>query len=217
MKKSLVVLSFLFAVSCRESRHVQKEVVDLKDSNELMAEIKHDTIIFTKETLPIEHYNFNKLLIGKHSIGKVKTNTRISKAELLFDFDNIDTVSIGCYGFCGGGEAYQYSMNGEILLSFIPKRYTDTILYIAAVHPNIMTATSLSPHSSLKKLLEYYPDLLLEQDLMTGNEYFYDSVYQWQFVNVLCKGEKMMGNYPIAEVPSKPFSLAQHFDWILIK
>ncbi len=120
------------------------------------------------------------------------------------------------FGYGGGGPAYIYNLGRQPLLALIPKLNMDTILLIIAAHKDLKTTNGLNPNSTVADLLEKYPSLTINQDLMNSWEYATDTTNKWNFIFITDE-KQQIGDYPELEVPSKPKRLSIKTSWITIK
>ena len=119
------------------------------------------------------------------------------------------------FGFDGGSPAFLYYSGDELVFGLIPKLDNDTLHCIIAVSRKLQTTNGLNPNSSVRDLIQKYPDLTVQQDLMNGWEAFEDKINRWYFV-FMTDEKTQIGEYPELEVPSKPKRINTKTDWITI-
>ena len=161
-------------------------------------------------------FQFSDYKIMKGQLGPIKIGMTLSEAEKHFEGLTKKENEATCFGFGGGGSAFEYYLGDEMVFSLIPTRDTDTLLLIIAVHNNLSTANGLHPKASVSELLEKYPDLMVNQDLMNGWEFFKDTTNNWDFVFKTDEATEI-GEYPEIEIPSKPKRMTFQSDCIVIR
>lgn len=169
-----------------------------------------------KNTEQSVNFDFDNFKILKGQLGEIKIGMTISEAEVQFPGLTKKTDEATNFGFGGGSPAYLYYSGNELLFGLIPKLETDTLLFIIAAHKNLQTTNGLNPNSTVEDLLEKYPDLTVNQDLMSGGEFFQDKMNNWDFV-FKTNEQTEIGNYPELEVPSRPKRLTTKTEWIVIR
>lgn len=170
------------------------------------------------EKLISESTNFqpSEFKIKKAKLGPIKIGMTIKEAENQFDgLIKKEDVAVN-FGLGGGSPAYLYYSGDKLVFGLIPSLDTDTILSIIAVNKNLETTNGLNPNSTVKELLDKYPDLIVNRDLMNGWEYFQDQENGWDFV-FMTNEESQIGEYPDLDNPSKPKRLTTKTDWIEIR
>lgn len=178
---------------------------------------EHQTDLTTEtEAEQTVQFDFDKFKIQKRQLGEIKIGMTIAEAEMQFSGLTKQTDEATNFGFGGGSPAYLYYSGDELLFGLIPKLETDTLLLIIAAHKNLQTTNRLNPNSTVEELLRKYPDLTVNQDLMSGGEFFKDLENGWDFV-FKTNEQTEIGNYPELEVPSKPRRLSTKTDWIVIR
>lgn len=80
----------------------------------------------------------------------------------------------------------------------------------------MQTTNGLNPNSTVNELIQKYPDLTVQQDLMNSWEFFQDQTNNWDFIFITDEKTEI-GEYPELEVPSKPIRLTTKTDWIIIR
>ena len=161
-------------------------------------------------------FQFSKFKIMKGQLGPIKIGMTIKEAENQFDELTKKEDKAINYGIDGGGSAYVYYSGNEIIFGLIPNRDNDTVLRIIAKHENLRTTNGLSPNSSVKELLNKYPDLMVNRNLMMGWEHFQDRENGWGFV-FKTNQKNRIGEYPDVDNPSKPKRLTTKTDWITMR
>ena len=160
--------------------------------------------------------NFNTFKIKKECLGKIKIGMSLAEAEQHLSGFRKEVSEAVLFGFGGGSPAYLYYWKDEIVLGLIPKLDTDTLLYLVAAHPKLRTTNGLKPTSSVKELLQQYPDLMVTQDLMNEWEFFQDEKNGWDFIFMTDK-ETEIGEYQDLYQPAVPKRLNTKSDWITIR
>jgi len=140
-------------------------------------------------------FQFSEFKIMKHQLGSIKIGMTIKEAENQFYGLTKKVNEAVNFGFGGGSPAYLYYSGDKIVFGLIPSLGTDTLLFIIAAHKNLETTNGLNPNSTVKELLEKYPDLWVNQDLMNSWEYFQDSENGWDFV-FMTDEQTQIGEYP---------------------
>jgi len=203
MKHILTFLIGLFLFGCNSSTKTENNQTETVPTNE-------------KNTEQSVNFDFENFKILKGQLGEIKIGMTISEAEVQFPGLTKKTDEATNFGFGGGSPAYLYYSGNELLFGLIPKLETDTLLFIIAAHKNLQTTNGLNPNSTVEDLLEKYPDLTVNQDLMSGGEFFQDKMNNWDFV-FKTNEQTEIGNYPELEVPSRPKRLTTKTDWIVIR
>lgn len=171
---------------------------------------------FIIEKKSVQTVDFEKFQILKGRLGEIKIGLTITEAEMQFTGLTKKTEEATNFGFGGGSPAYLYYMGDKLLFGLIPKLQTDTLLFIIASHKDLQTTNGLNPNSTVKNLIEKYPDLTINQDLMSIGEFFQDKINGWDFV-FKTDEQTEIGDYPKLEVPSRPKRLTTKADWIVIR
>lgn len=161
-------------------------------------------------------YNPSKFPIQKGQLGDIKIGMTVSEAEEKFSGLRKETGLAADFGYGGGSPAYLYYSNDKVAFGLITTLDTDTVLFIIAADPQLKTTNGLNPTSTVKEILGVYPDMKVNQDLMNGWEYFYDTTNQWEYV-FMTDPERQVGKYSALEVPSEPKTVGIKSDWITIK
>lgn len=120
------------------------------------------------------------------------------------------------FGFDGGGNASIYSLGNEPILALVPKRDSKEILAIIAISQTLKTNNGLNPISSVKEIIEKYPTMKIDHNLMMNWESMFDYVNNWKFV-FNTDENKRIGEYKENDVQSKPKAVDTKMDWIAIK
>lgn len=166
-----------------------------------------------KETV---QFDFDKLKILKGQLGEIKIGMTITEAETKFFGLTKKTDEAINFGFGGGSPAYLYYSEDELLFGLIPKLQTDTLLTIIAIHKKLQTINGLNPNSTVNELIQKYPNLTVQQDLMNSWEFFQDRTNKWDFIFITDEKTEI-GEYPKLEVSSKPKRLTTKTEWITIR
>ncbi len=161
-------------------------------------------------------FDFSAFPVDKAKVGSIRIGMTITQAEQHLKGLTKEVSEAINFGYGGGSPAYVYSFSKQPLLVLIPKLDTDTTLLIIAIHKNLRTTNGLTPNSTVAELLEKYPNLTINQDLMNSWEYATDTTNQWDFVFATDENQQV-GEYPELEVPSKPKRLAVKTNWITIR
>lgn len=160
--------------------------------------------------------DFDKFKIQKGQLGEIKIGMTITEAEMQFTGLTKKTDEAINFGFGGGSPPYLYYQGDELIFVLIPKLETDTLLFIIAAHKKLQTTNGLNPNSTVNELIQKYPDLTVQQDLMNSWEFFQDQTNNWDFIFITDEKTEI-GEYPELEVPSKPIRLTTKTDWIIIR
>jgi hypothetical protein len=181
------------------------------NNNQVIPDLAIDNKNEITSKLKYEDY---KILNGQ--LGNIKLGMTIPEAEKQFSGLSKKVDYATNFGFDGGSPAFLYYSGDELIFGLIPKLDTDTLLYIIAAHKKLQTTNGLNPNSSIGELIQKYPNLTVEQDLMNGWEIFEDTINRWQFV-FMTDEKTQIGEYPELEVPSKPKRITTKTDWITIQ
>jgi hypothetical protein len=160
-------------------------------------------------------FDFKNFEIQKNQLGQIKIGTTINEAEKQFEGLVKKEVDAFCFGFDGGGLAYLYYANDEPIFGLIPKRGNDTVLCIIAAHQNLQTTNGLHPKALVSELLQKYPEMMIELDVMNMWNFFEDEKNEWRFVFDQLQ-EPEYGNQADIESPMKPKDLTMQSNWIAI-
>jgi hypothetical protein len=161
-------------------------------------------------------FDISKLKIKKGHIGNITVGMTVTEAEKhlngLIKKESLSTD----FGFGGGGPAYLYYLDNQLILSIIPKLGNDTIHAIIAIHKNLKTYNGLSPKTSVENILITYPNHQVEKDLMNDWEFMKDTQNNWTFVFFTNENNEI-GKYIDITLPSKPYNILIESDWITIE
>lgn len=160
-------------------------------------------------------FDFKNFEIQKNQLGQIKIGTTISEAEKHFEGLDKKEVDAFSFGFDGGGLAYLYYANDEPVFGLIPKLGNDTVLCIIAVHQNLQTTNGLHPNALVSELLQKYPKMMIELDVMNMWSFFEDDKNECRFVFDQLQ-EPDYGNQADIESPMKPTDLTMQSNWIAI-
>lgn len=169
-----------------------------------------------KETEQTVQFDFDKFKILKGQLGEIKIGMTIAEAEMQFSGLTKKTDEATNFGFGGGSPAYLYYSGDELIFGLIPKLDTDTLLFIIAANKKLQTTNGLNPKATVSELIQKYPDLTVEQDLMNSWEFCQVETNGWDFI-FMTDEKTQIGEYPELEVPSKPKRLTTKTDWITIR
>ncbi len=149
-------------------------------------------------------------------MGEIKIGMNIKEAEkLIANLTKSETEAYD-FGFDGGGNASIYSLGNEPILALVPKRDSKEILAIIAISQTLKTNNGLNPISSVKEIIEKYPTMKIDHNLMMNWESMFDYVNNWKFV-FNTDENKRIGEYKENDVQSKPKAVDTKMDWIAIK
>lgn len=179
------------------------------------SETETDLTIEKKSEQSVD-FNFDQFKIRKGQLGEIKIGMTITEAEMQFTGLTKKTDEATNFGFGGGSPAYLYYSGDELIFGLIPKLETETLLFIIAAHKKLQTTNGLNPNSTVNELIQKYPDLTVQQDLMNSWEFFQDQTNKWDFI-FMTDEKTEIGEYPELEVPSKPKRLTTKTDWITIR
>lgn len=203
MKQLLILLFGLLLFGCNSTPKTENTEVN----TELTIEKKRNTTLY---------FDFDKFKILKGQLGEIKIGMTIQEAERQFTGLTKKVDKATNLGFGGGSPAYLYYLGDELIFGLIPKLETDTLLFIIAAHKKLQTTNGLNPNSTVGELIQKYPDLKVQQDLMNSWEFFQDETNGWDFIFITDEKTEI-GEYPELEVPSKPKRLMTKTDWITIR
>lgn len=178
-------------------------------------ENKVDSII-REQSEKTDDFQFDKFKILNGQLGEIKIGMTIKEAELQFTGLTKKTDEAVSFGFGGGSPTYLYYSGDELIFGLIPKLGTDTLLFIIAAHKSLQTTNGLNPNSTIAELIQKYPDLTVQQDLMNSGEFYQDKNNGWDFI-FMTDEKTQIGEYPELEVPSKPKRLMTKANWITIR
>jgi hypothetical protein len=203
MKQLITIFISLFLFSCNST--FKKET----------SEANLDSTQKTEKSIS-SAFDFKSFKIMKEQLGGIKIGMTIAEAETHFSGLVKKVDEAVNFGFGGGSPAYLYYADNELIFGLISKLDTDSLLIIIAVHKKLRTVNGLNPNSTVSELLQKYPDLTVQQDLMNSGEFFQDTINNWDFV-FMTDEKTAIGDYPELEVPSKPKRLYKKTDWIAIR
>lgn len=206
MNKYLIVIIFGLFLSCKDTKHQEQgSNAFCSNGQEASGTVKNGI-----------GFDFSAFTISKGGIGPIRIGMSIAQAEEQLGGLTKEVSEATVFGYGGGSPAYTYSLANHPLLVLIPKLDTDTILLIIAAHKDLTTTNGLNPNSTVADLLETYPNLTVNQDLMNGWEYASDTANHWEFV-FTTEEKEQVGEYRELEVPSEPKRLKIQTNWITIK
>ena len=160
--------------------------------------------------------DFDDFKISKGQLGNIKIGMTITDAEQQFTILTKKVDEATNFGFGGGSPAYLYYSGEDLIFGLIPKLGTDTLLFIIAANKKLQTTNGLNPRATVSELIQKYPDLTVEQNLMNSWEFYHDETNGWDFV-FMTDDKTQIGEYPELDVPSKPKRLTTKTDWITIR
>lgn len=201
MKQLLTLLFGILLIGCNSTNKT--------DNNESQTDLPTET----EQTV---QFDFDEFKIRKRELGKVKIGMTIKEAEQHFTGLTKKVNEATNFGFGGGSPAYLYYADDELIFGLIPKLDTDTLLFIIAANKKLQTIHGLNPNSTVSELIQKYPDLTVEQDMMNSWEFYQDEINGWDFI-FMTDEKTQIGEYPKFEVPSKPKRLTTKTDWITIR
>lgn len=170
----------------------------------------------TTETEQTVQFDFDKFKILKGQLGGIKIGMTIKEAEKQFAGLTKKVDEATNFGFGGGSPAYLYYSGDKLIFGLIPKLDTDTLLFIIAAHKKLQTTNGLNPNSTVDELIQKYPDLTVQQDLMNEWEFFQDTKNEWDYI-FMTDDKTETGKYKDLETPSKAMRLTTKTDWITIR
>lgn len=169
-----------------------------------------------KSDLKKSTFNYSDFIISKGQLGKIKIGMTITEAEKQFSaFEKRESDAIN-FGWDGGGAAYLYYFENELIFGLIPRMNSDTILAIIAVAEKLETTNNLNPKALMKELQQAYPNKMIHFNLMNQWEYMEDETNDWTFV-FMTKEKNRIGKYSELQTESKPLNLEVKADWICIE
>lgn len=179
--------------------------------------IKQEEIIELPKEIETEKFDYDKFLINKGSLGPIKIGMTISEAEKsLGNLTKVESEAFH-FGFDGGGIAYLYYDNKDVVLGLIPQLNNDTIISIIAASNRLKTKNDISPISSIKELSVKYPKIELTQNLLNSWEEITDTSNNWTFVFMSDENNKI-GEYKDLFLPATQMkNMDAKSDWITIK
>ena len=174
------------------------------------------TTDLTSERQSESSVDFDDFEISKGQLGNIKIGMTITEAEQQFTVLTKKVDEATNFGFGGGSPAYLYYSGDDLIFGLIPKLGTDTLLFIIAANKKLQTINGLNPRATVSELIQKYPDLTVEQNLMNSWEFYHDETNGWDFV-FMTDEKTQIGEYPELDVPSKPKRLTTKTDWITIR
>lgn len=215
MKQLVILLFGLMLLGCNSEN---KSANNIAVAETVIADVQNNenTINVLLEKPSETPFNFTNFKIGKGQLGKIKIGMTIEEAEKQFTGLTKKVDEATSFGFGGGSPAYLYYLGDELVFGLIPELETDTLLFIVAIHKNLQTTNGLNPKSSVSNLLEKYPNLTVQEDLMNDWEYFQDKKNNWDFI-FMTDEDTQIGEYPELNAISKPKRLTTKADWLTIK
>ena len=154
--------------------------------------------------------------MSKIHLREIKIGMNIKEAEkLIANLTKSETEAYD-FGFDGGGNASVYSLENEPISALVPKRDSKEILAIITISQTLKTNNGLNPRSSVKEIIEKYPTMKIDHNLMMNWESMFDYVNNWKFVFITDEN-KRIGEYKENDVQSKPKAVDTKMDWIAIK
>lgn len=202
MKLRIILIIGLLLLSCDSGIKIDK------------ANVTPDEKVI-KKTDSSSTFNFEEFQIFKGKLGRIHIGMTVSDAELQVNNLTRKVDEAGNFGYGGGGLAYLYYSGDDLLFGLIPKYMTDTVLSIVVIHNKLRTSNGLSPASTVKELINEYPDFLIAKDLMNDYEIFTDEANGWSFI-FMTDEDTEIGEYPDVELPTKPKRVETKADWITI-
>ncbi len=199
MKLLLIILSGFLLFGCNSKTRTENNETNIKT--------------ITEQTI---NFDFDKFKILKGRLGTIKIGMTINQAEQQFTGLTKKVDEAINLGFGGGGIAYLYYSGDDLVFGLIPGFETDTLLYIIAAHKRLKTENGLNPNSTVEELLKIYPEMTVQQNLMTEWEFYQDLTNDWDFI-FMTNQQTQIGEYPEIEVPSIPKQLTTKADWIIIR
>jgi hypothetical protein len=208
MKHNLIYIGILFLMlSCNS----KKQKIE---TNENIVEV-NPTETDSKTELDVVPFDHSKYLIQKGRLGNMQIGMTISEAEEQFNGLRKEVNEAVNFGYGGGSPAYLYYKEDKVIFGLIPTLNTDTIFLIIAASPKLTTSNGLNPNSTVEEILNKYPNIKVNQNLMNSWEEIWDTTNNWEFV--FMTEDKTVGEYPELEVPSKLININIKTDWITIK
>jgi hypothetical protein len=161
------------------------------------------------------NFDFDKYLIGKSCIGSINIGMTIKEAEATGELSQLNKFEGKeyNYGTDGGGNNYLYKLNKEPFLAIIPGLFSDTIVFMIAIHPKLKTTNGLSPNMTVEDLLVKYPGNLFRLNLLNGGESTSDIKNRWDFI-FNTPTNHQIGKYPDIDQESNAYNLKIRMDWI---
>lgn len=214
--RKIIYISSVIAVgfSCQESTNNDESEVATNEVIEIEENQKIDSAntVTEKEDL----FSISDFKIGERKIGPIQIGMTVEETEQeLSDFTKEETTSYE-FKYGGGGPVYIYKYNEEPVLATMTGYNSDTVRILVALHEDLKTLNGLSPKSSVAEIVETYPSIMVNQDLMSGGEFIKDTLHNWSFV-FDTNDDNEIGEYPVVEVPSEPKRLNATADWIIVR
>lgn len=210
----IVLITFLSCNSKTKSIENLDEKFDLYPSGK--AYIDTINIVKNEQKILESAFDYSRFPIKKSSLGDIKIGMTISEAEKKFKELRKEVSEAFLFGWDGGGSAYLYYEGEDVVFGLIPKRDNDTLLVIIAADKNLKTINGLNPNSSVKDILDKYPETYVYLNLMNGWEQISDNDNDWDFIFGTASNNRI-GKYPEVDEPSIPYNLNVNADWIEIK
>jgi hypothetical protein len=159
--------------------------------------------------------NFEDFIVTKGKLGDIKVGMKISTIQnLLSKFEERELEAYD-FGFDGGGIAKMYFYQKEPIFALVPAYETDLIIAIVGLHENLIFKSKVRIGMTVKKVLNHYPNGIIEKNLMMGWEEIYD--LENDFILVFKTDENnQIGKYKDFDTPSKPINLKPKLTWITI-
>ncbi len=158
MRTYLTVITISLFVACTQQKNLEQVTNNLRLQDQEKAANTESKVDF----------NFSTFVIDKARIGPIRIGMTITQAEKHLKGLPKGVNEATAFGYGGGGPAYIYNLGRQPLLALIPKLNMDTILLIIAAHKDLKTTNGLNPNSTVADLLEKYPSLTINQDLMNS-------------------------------------------------
>lgn len=207
MRREMRYLLLLFVfLSCNQNTD---KVFDTEHLTQLSSESR------SGEPVKGSVFDFREFPIQKGSLGGIEIGMTISAAEKNIEGLRREAAQATDFGYGGGSPAYLYYDRENLVFGLIPKHNSDTVLLILAISSDLMTINGLTPKATARQILEKYPKIKVNQDLMNGWEYISDTSNNFDFVFMTDKSK--VGSYPQVEVPSDIRNLDIKAEWITIK
>jgi hypothetical protein len=199
----IILLLFISLFSCKNTESQYFNYIE--KNNDAKPKEKENT-----------DFNFDKFIILKGKIGEIKIGMNLNEAENFLRQMNRKEVNAYDFGYGGGGNAFVYSLKSEPVIALIPDRDTSKIIAIIAISNKLKTDNDLNPQSNIIDILKKYPEMEINQNLMTGHEYMIDENKNWIFI-FLTENNKRIGTYDDLLRSSSPKLLTAKIDYIVIK
>ena len=164
MKQLFALLLILFLAGCNSPAQTDSKKDNARPENNKLNE--------SMQEFKLENYK-----ITKGHLGNIKIGMTVAQAETHFRGLRKEVDEATNFGFGGGSPAFLYYFGDELIFGLIPELDNDSLLFIIAASKKLQTSNGLNPKSTVKELVQKYPNMRVSQNLMNGWEYFQPKEY----------------------------------------